>query len=108
MDDVTLRLNILSSDDDCEVALLDMVMQHGDMFSETDKIVGAMYDNKCGLLTLMFDDRDQLYRVPRWFRNCIHDKAVRDLLAQPAMITLMYMRTEIPNKITNKIQYEDI
>lgn len=108
MDDITLRLNILSPDDDCEVTLLDTIMQHGDMFSETDKIVGAMYDNNSGVLTLMFDDRDQLYRVPRWFRNCVRDKVVRDLLAQPTMMTLMYMRTEVPNKITNKMHYEDI
>lgn len=103
MDDITLRLENITVDADCEVTLLDAVMQHGDMFSETEKIIGAMYDNKTGVLTLMFNDRDQLYRVPRWFRNCVKDELVRNLLVHPTMITLMYMRTEIPNKMQEDV-----
>ena len=99
MDDVTLRIERITFEDEADTALLEAVMQHGDMFTEKEeRVIGAMYDRNNGLLTLMFDDRDQLYRVPLWFRRCVENKAAYALIDKPSMVTLHYLRKEIPNK----------
>ncbi len=84
---------------DYDLALIETIMDNGDMFTSKsdDRIVATLYNGKTGILTLCFDDRDDLYRVPLWYRNCVDKPEMfARLIDNPIKVDLVFLRTERP------------